>query len=330
MEKKLFGTLESGEAVYKYTIKNAEAEVSIINFGAIITDFTVAGVNVTSGLDTLEEYVLDRFNRGGAIGRVANRIEGATFTMDGAIYMLTENSHGNCLHGGVCFNKSYWRTEEEGEDYVVFSYYSPDGEHGFPAGLLTKIRYTLVGSAVVIEYEAIPEGKTPIALTNHAYFNLSGFSESVDSHKLRVYAERYTEISPVRLPTGNHPDVAGSLFDFREPRAIGPYPEDFMGYDNNFVLCPEIYKEFNGKKVGLAASVTNGRLTLNTYTDQPGMQFYVAFVKGGNAERNSPDVERNSYCFETQTEPNLTKHGFGFYEAGEAYVHTCVYEVVKA
>ncbi len=330
MEKQLYGVLEDGKEVYKATLKNGDASVSIIGFGAIITDFTVYGVNVTSGLDSLEEYVADRQNRGGAIGRVANRIEDATFTMDGAIYMVKETGGGHCLHGGICFNKRVWDITEEGENYVAFTYYSPDGENGFPGGLRTTVRYSLVGTALVIEYSAIPEAKTPIALTNHAYFNLSDFTESIDSHRLTIWAKNYTAINAQRLPTGKRPPVDGTLFDFRTERAIGPLPEDFMGYDNNFVLCPEIYKEFNEKRVGLAASVTNGKLRLNTYTDQPGMQFYVAFSKGGNAGRNSPDVKRNAYCFETQTEPNCVKHGEGFYDAGEEYVHTCVYEVVRA
>ena len=127
--------------------------------------------------------------------------------------------------------------------------------------------------------------------------------------------------------------VKGTAFDFRSPKKIGQdFGKAVDGYDHNFVLCSEIYGEFKEKQVALGASVTNGVLTLNVYTDQPGLQFYT-----GNFLEGAPDfrggvkkIKHGAFCLEAQTEPNCINHGFGFYDAGEVYRQITVYEVKKS
>ena len=332
MEAKLFGRLPTGEEVIVYTLKNEYARLRLMTFGAAIVSFEPYGRSIISGFASLDNYLTDDSHQGGTVGRVANRIEGAEFTMDGAIYMLTANDGDNCLHGGVGFDRRIWDVEEYTDDSILFSYYSPDGEEGFPSGLLVKVRYTLKDAKVIISYEAYPDGKTPVSLTNHAYFNLDGFGGTVYGHTARLYAKSYTEVDTSLIPTGKRLTVFGTEFDFTTPRTIGrDINENFSGYDHSFVLSFEHYREFFGTRVGLAAVVESGGLRLNVYTDQPCLQFYT-----GNFLGTGPDflggikqVKHGAFCLETQTEPNSVKMGAGLFDVGEVYRHTCVYEIEK-
>lgn len=333
MKRELFGIDKSGERVEIVTLTNESAELKIMTRGATIVSFKPYGVDIIGGYDDLADYEADTDSyQGATVGRVANRIEDASFIMDGAFYMVTANDNGNCLHGGKGFSFKNWRLEDLTEDSLTMSYYSPDGEDGFPASLFCKVTFTLRGSAVEIYYQAIPDGKTPVALTNHSYFNLDGFGGLIDNHIATINAESYTEVDERLIPNGNRPSVNGTPFDFRTPKKIG---EDFGakvdGYDHNFIICPELcnYNEEFG--LPMVASVTNGSLTLNVYTDQPGVQFYTGNFLGGEPNFRGGDkrIKHGAFCLETQTEPNCINHGIGFYDLGDIYEHTTVYEVVK-
>ena len=332
MKKELFGSLPDGDDVFIYTLENRDARLRVMSYGAAIVSFSVFGREVVGGFDSVLDYPSDSSYQGATVGRVANRIEDAEFTMDGAIYMLCANDGENCLHGGVGFSKRNWTVEEVSEESILFSYYSPDGEEGFPAGLLTRVRYTLSGTSVIIGYEAMPDGKTPISLTNHSYFNLDGFGSTIYSHKARIYADRYTEVGDTLIPTGVRPEVRGTVFDFTSLKEIGRDIKDgFTGYDHNFILSPEIFREFMGHRLGLGATVENDDLRLKVYTDRPGLQFYTGNFLGDGPDfaGGIPQVRHGAFCLEAQIEPNSVRHGEGFYSAGEKYTHTCVYEIEK-
>ena len=333
MNREIFGTTKSGEKVEIITLSNEFAELKIMTRGATIVSFKPYGKDIIGGYDDIESYEADTGSyQGATVGRVANRIADAEFTMDGAIYMLTANNNGNCLHGGDGFSFKLWKVEEATEDSVTMSYYSPDGEEGFPGGLDVKVKFTLVCSTIVIEYEAIPDGKTPIALTNHSYFNLDGFGGLIDDHVATIYADKYTEVDGKLIPNGIRPEVKGGAYDFTSPKKIGEcFGKEVDGYDHNFILCPKFYAEFNGKDIPLAASVTNGKLNLNVYTDQPGIQFYTGnFLFGEpNFRGGVKRIKHGAFCLEAQTEPNCINHGIGFYDASETYKQITVYEVSK-
>ena len=333
MKREIFGRLEDGEIVEIITLTNDLAEIKIMTRGATIVSFKPFGVDIIGGYDKFEDYIADTGSyQGASVGRVANRIGGASFTMDGAIYMVTANDNGNCLHGGSGFSFKNWRIEDLTEDSVTMSYFSPDGEDGFPSSVFCKVTYTLIGSAIMIYHQAVPDGKTPVALTNHSYFNLDGFGGLIDNHIATINADRYTEVDEKLIPNGNRPYVEGTPFDFRAPKKIG---EDFGnsvdGYDHNFIICPELcdYNEEFG--LPMIASVTNEKLMLNVYTDQPGVQFYTGNFLGGkpNFRGDVKRIKHGAFCLETQTEPNCIKHGIGFYDLGDIYEHTTVYEVIK-
>ena len=332
MKKELFGRLPNGEEVFVYTLENRDASLSVMSYGAAILSFSVFGREIVGGFDSLLDYPSDSSYQGATVGRVANRISDAEFTMDGAIYMLRANDGENCLHGGIGFSKRNFKLEEVNEESVLFSYYSPDGEEGFPAGLMTRVRYTLSGTAVIIGYEAIPEGKTPISLTNHAYFNLDGFGSTIYNHRARIYAESYTEVGDDLIPTGKRPKVRGTVFDFTSPKEIGrDIGDSFSGYDHNFILSPEIFRDFSERRLGLGATVEGEELRLNVYTDRPGLQFYTGnFLGDGPDFRGGiPQIRHGAFCLEAQSEPNSIKRGECFFDEGEKYTHFCVYEIEK-
>lgn len=339
MEKKLFG-IHEGKEIYLYTIKNESCSVDITNYGAALVSFVPYGVDIVGGFDTLEKYIEDKSCQGVTVGRVCNRIENAELHLDGAIYMLTVNDgpRGNCLHGGVGFKCRVWEVEDTTENSVTLSYYSPDGEDGFPSGLFTKVTYTLEGTDLIINYYARPEGTTPIALTNHAFFNLHGdFSRTIFDHTARIYASSYTKVNEKLIPTGERPAVADTPFDFNEPHIIGSrLDENLKSYDHNYILSPREHRVHSGKYLGLGAVVDNGDLELSVYTDQPCVQFYTAGFLGSGKFGDAPafkggvtPVRFGAFCLEAQTEPNCVNRGEAIYDAGQIYTQTTIYSVKK-
>lgn len=328
MKIESFGALKNGAAVHKYTLKNEYIDVVVMDRGATIVSLNVNGRDVVGGFDNISDYEKDSSHQGAVIGRIANRVENAAFEMDGKKYKLPANDGKNCLHGGVGFDYKIWEVAEYSDEKIVFEYTSPDGEEGFPSALTVKVSYVLSGASLIIDYEATPDGKTPVSLTNHAYFNLDGFGGDIKDHSAVIYADSYTEVSESLIPNGNHPSVAGTPFDFKTPRKIGERINgDFDGYDHNYVLTPTVYESFIGKKIGLAAEVSSADLKMKVYTDQPGIQFYTANFLGDGPDFKGgvKQVKHGAFCLEAQTEPNSVNRGIGFYDKGEKYVQTTVY-----
>ena len=340
MDKKLFGILNTGAEVYEYTLKNDVAEVGIITFGAAIRRFNVYGRDIVGGYDTLEGYLCDDSHQGGVIGRVANRVGGARFSMDGVTYNLPKNDGENCLHGGCGFDRRIFEVagfhegdapEGYGKTSLTLTYTSADGEEGFPAEVALAVSYTLIGTELLISYVAISSGKTPIALTNHAYFNLDGLGGDVLDQKIRIYADKYTAVGEDLIPTGATPALAGSVLDLNEWRRIGDGILECGGYDHNYIVKPELKKSYGALSLGLVAEVEGNDLRMRVYTDQPGVQLYTGNFLGG-----APDfkggvkrIKHGALCLETQTAPDCINHGVGFYDEGQIYSHNTVYAVER-
>lgn len=332
MKVQNFGSLPTGEQIYKYTCEGKNCSISVLNFGAILQNFTVFGRSIVGGFDTLDGYLKDDSHQGGIIGRVANRIKDARFEMDGRTYSLTKNDGDNCLHGGVGFDRRVWSVCEHTDNKIMLEYTSASGEEGFPNSLKVRVCYTLLDSGFAIEYSAVPDGKTPISLTNHAYFNLDGFGGTIEEHKVQVFADTYTAVGEDLIPTGERPPVAGTVFDLREPAVIGErLSADFIGYDHNFNLKPTKSGNILGKSLSLAATVENRDLRLLAYTDKPALQLYIGnFLGNGPAFSGGiPQIYHGAMCLETQTEPNSVTRGEGFYESSEEYTHFTAYTVEK-
>ncbi len=330
MNTRVFGTLPTGEKIIEYTVENGRCSLSVMSFGAIVTRFTIDGRDTVGGFDTLAAYLEDDSHQGGLIGRVANRVAGASFVQDGVAYRLPKNDGENCLHGGVGFDRRVWDVTEVSNTRIALEYTSADCEEGFPSELSVRVVYTLLESGFAIEYIAKPKGKTPISLTNHSYFNLEGFGGTVDAHEVKIYADTYTEVDENLIPTGHRPSVSGTVFDLRDYRRLSDcFNDEFIGFDHNFNLTPSVYTELLGQRCALAAEVTGGGYKMSVYTDRPALQFYV-----GNFLGSGPDfrggikqVRHGAMCLEAQTEPNSVNRGEGFYSSGEVYRQFTAYVI---
>jgi aldose 1-epimerase len=272
-------------------------------------------------------------------GRVANRIAGGQFTLEGKSYTLAKNDGPNMLHGGATrsLDKVVWEGKPvktaTGEG-VEFTYTSPDGEEGFPGNLAMKVTYTLSDkNEIRIDYEATTDKATPVNLTNHAYFNLSGHgAATINDHELLILADRYTPVNDVLIPTGDLAPVAGTVFDFRDFHRIGERVEQLndkpgKGYDHNFVLNNQ-----NGT-LALAAQVREPRSgrVLSVFTTEPGIQFYGGnFLNGAKGKGGKTYAHRSGLCLETQHYPNSInepKFPSTVLRPGQKYTHTCVYQI---
>ncbi len=326
MNIRQFGALPSGAEVLQYTLKTEEAEVRILNFGGIITDFIYEGRNIVCGFDTLEDYLLDDSYQGALIGRFANRIAGASFTLNGNAYKIGANEGENSLHGGkVGFNRRIFEVKAATDTSLTLARISPDGEEGYPGNLSVEVTYSLNGSALTIAYSATADADTPVSLTNHSYFNLVGVGTPVLGSLAHINADRYTEVGEDLIPTGSRPPVAGTAYDLRTPRRIG---EKADGYDTNFILN----KSEGETAPTLAATVEDGGLLLSVYTTQPCIQFYTGCVlEGEPAFRGGIAKARyTAFCLETQSEPNAPNRGDAILRAGDTYSHTTTYLIEKA
>ena len=224
IESKLFGFTRSGDPVNEYILSNPGGlSVSVLDYGAIIKNIIVPArrgpVDVVLGHDTIQEYELDTATYCGAfVGRYANRIEGAAFTLNGRTYQLEANNGRNHLHG--CFARKSYSVKAFG-DTLLLEADSPDGEDGFPGNMKIAVRYTLTpDNAFRMDYRVSSDADTIVNLTNHTYFNLNG-GGTVLNQRLKLFASTYLEGNSETCPTGRILPVAGTPMDFTKGKAIG-------------------------------------------------------------------------------------------------------------
>ena len=301
-----------------FTLTNSHGlEVRAIPLGGIIMSLRAPDrrgrlANIVLGFDTPEQYLDNRRYLGAIVGRSANRIARGRFTLDGTPYQLATNGGPNHLHGGVKgFDKVVWTGEpfqDAGTSGVAFTYASRDGEEGYPGNLNVRVTYALnPRNELVVEYSATTDKATPINLTQHSYFNLSGNERDVLGHQLTIEADRYLPVDATQIPTGEIAKVEGTPFDFRKPVAIGARIDDPHeqlriggGYDHTWVLRGGGLAQ-SARALAPAARVVDplsGR-TLDVSTTEPGMQFYSG---------NRLDRPRWALCLETQHFPDSPNH----------------------
>ena len=259
-----FGYTAQGQAVTAYTLENSSGmRAVIIDYGATLQSLQVRNrqgglTDVVLGFDDMAGYEGQDAYLGATIGRMANRVGGAAFSLGGHRYPLFANDGANHLHGGRRgFDKYVWQAET-GEDFVRFSRLSPDGEEGYPGNLQVSVTYRLTGdNALCIHYEALSDRDTIVSLTNHSYFNLNG-GGSVLEQQLQINAQRYSELGAGVLPTGKALPVAGSPFDFRALKPIGQdieaeHPQLALGsgYDHNFILSGPVAAIARSRETGI-------------------------------------------------------------------------------
>ena len=304
VEQADFGRTQDSSEVKLITLRNSKGmSAQIITYGAIIKELHAPDrngnfTNILLTTDSLQKF--QRFNGSAAvIGRVANRIAGAQFELDGTTYKLAANNGKNTIHGGrKGFAQSVWTVEDtrENESSVKLTYLSKDGEEGFPGNLKTSVIYTLTdNNELRIDYEAETDKPTIVNLTNHAYWNLAGGGSCLDN-VLWIPSEKYTPADKDLIPTGEILPLKGTLMDFSQPTRIGDRIEQLKpkmnGYDHNYIRG-------EGKAMKMAARLTepkSGRI-MEVRTTQPAVQLYTGNHLGHTA-----------VCLETQHYPDAIHH----------------------
>jgi aldose 1-epimerase len=315
------GKLPDGSAVEIYTLKSEKIEVQVMNYGGYVLsikvpDRTGKAADVVLGFDDPVGYYAANHAKGNPffgpiVGRYANRVAHAKFSLDGKEYTLTKNDGDNTLHGGPNgFHNQLW-TGHIIPDGVELKYLSKDGEEGYPGNLSVTVKYTLKGNELKIDYSATTDKDTVLNLTNHSYFNLAGQGNgTILGDELKLNASRFTPVDSGLIPTGELKPVAGTPFDFTKPHTVGERINandeqlrlGHNGYDHNFVI------DGGGKELKEAAEVydpASGRV-LTVLTTQPGVQFYTAnFLDGSIKGKGGIAYPRNAaLCLETQHFPD--------------------------
>lgn len=315
--KSLFGTFESKE-VYRFTLTNKKGNsVSVINYGAAIISWLVMdnknmNRDIVAGFKNLEDYLANDVYLGCIVGRYANRIAYGKFTIDGTEYQLACNNGTNHLHGGYTgFDKVIWDSAITGsaKPKLQLSYMSKDGEEGYPGNLNVTVEYTYTDDdELQIEYFAGTDKATPVNLTNHSYFNLTGdLSKTILQHSLHINAGHYTSVNENQIPDGGLTAVDDTVFDFNKLKIISEGLSSIKnGYDHNYVL------KNNSGQLALAALLCDPQkeLQLYVYTTEPGMQFYSGNLLSGSLinRDGKPIAMHTALCLETQHYPDSPNH----------------------
>ena len=331
---KAFGTFE-GKRVDQVTLtSDTGVEVDLISWGVVVRDWRVpvkgAPRSVVLGLESFGDYPVHSPHLGSLAGRVANRIGGASFTLDGKTYSLPANEGRAMLHGGAeGLGRQVWGMDINSTGKAVrFSLTSPDGAMGFPGTLALTATYTLTGNRLKLELAATTDRPTPVSLVQHQYFNLGTGADVLD-HRYWMAAHAYTETGADLVPTGNILEIApGSDRDFSTPRNLRDAGGKPIGYDGNWVL--DAGRDLS-KPVAVVTAPDND-LTLKLWTDRPGLQFYNALttdvkVPGLNGKRYG---QYSGFCLEDQAFPDALNHPHFpniIITPDTPYAHWCEFEI---
>ena len=340
-QKTKFGQL-SDQDIDLYSIQNGSGvEVKISNYGATITSLKVPDKNglleeITCGFDSLAGYFSENYIKnapyfGSTVGRYCSQIKNSTFILNGNSYPLAKNCGENNLHGGkIGFDKKIWQgkwlSTDEGTG-VSMSMQSRHLEEGFPGNVDVEVFFLLNNdNDLMISYQAVPDQDTPIALTNHTYFNLSAFKSSVESHTAQIHAGEKMELDSSGAATGKIINLDGAIDDLRSAMVIGDVHqkmsdgfEHYYLFDNNFSL----------EKVADFCCRDSGR-TLKVFTTEPGMLFYTGKYTSDALQRENGQQfgKFRAFCCETHrfpNGPNLEGSPGSITKAGQKFSSTTIF-----
>jgi aldose 1-epimerase len=329
-----------GKPVDLYTLTNKNGvEIKISNYGGTVTSWVTPDKkgnrsNIILGFDSLSGYLAKPPYFGALIGRYGNRIGKGIFKIDTTTYKLAVNNGVNHLHGGnKGYDKVVWDAvpSTDSTASLKLTYLSKDGEEGYPGNLKITVTYTLTDDdELLIDYSATTDKATPVNLTNHCYFNLTGdVSNTILDHRLQVNADRYTPVDAGLIPTGELKEVKGTPFDFLQQHKIGERIGAVDGgYDHNFVLTRK------GNELELVATLSDslsGR-KLEVFTTEPGLQFYSGNFLDGTFKTpaGKPMLIHTALCLETQhfpDSPNKPAFPSTILKPGEKYHTVTKYKV---
>ncbi len=333
------------ESIKVYTLRCGKIEMVVTNFGCRVMKLFVPDRNgvmgdVVLGYNTIEEYLDNRGERylGAVCGRYANRIAKGHFTIDGVEYSLPINNNGQSLHGGIKgIDSTPWSVVGVSESKIEFRLISPDGEEGYPGELTIDMSYELTeANEFVIKYSATTTKKTHVNLTHHSYFNLRGDGQgTVGDHLIQIFADGFVPVDECCIPYGEVVDVAGTPFDFREPKSVDSdiaanykYLNPNVGYDHCWAINGEVGVL---RRAAVVSDQVSGR-SMEVLTDQAGMQFYGShFFDGSTISKDGRGryISRGAMALETQNYPDAPNQPLfpsSLLTPEEVYTHTCIYK----
>lgn len=306
-----------GKDVHLYTLTNKNGLIlKVTTYGGIVTELHVPDKHgklgdVVLGFDNLDAYLKGHPHFGAIVGRIANRIKAAQFTLEGETYKLAANNGPDHLHGGVkAWDKVIWAAEPSETPMgpaLKLSYTSPDKEEGYPGAVSATVTYTLTNNNEFrVDMTATTDKTTIVNMAHHSYWNLGGHDGGlITDHELWINADRFTPGTPI-IPDGKIKPVAGTPFDFfkltktigKDLKAIGNTP---VGYDNNYVVNGEP----NAMRIVARAKDPQSGRVMIIEADQPGVQFYTGnYMDGSTKGKGMNHVQHSGFCLETQKFPN--------------------------
>lgn len=343
VSKRPYGTTADGTAVDEYTLTAGPYSAKIITYGAAISELIVPDrhgkpTDVVLGFDDMAGWQSKGNPYFGCIvGRVANRVGNARFTLDGKEYKLAANNGPHSLHGGIRgFDKVVWKVEHGVRRLpaeITLTYRSPDGEEGYPGNLTAHVTYRLSANGTLsIEYSAMTDKATPVNLTNHSYFNLNGAKtgSTVLDHSLMLAASRYSPGDDTLIPTGQIAPVDGTPLDFTKPTPIGERIKQIkatpVGYDHNFVLEGAGTRRYQGEAISPKTGIS-----MQFTTTEPAVQLYTGNFLDGTVKGKGGTTypQYGGFCLEAQHYPDsINKPQFPsiVLKPGETYKQTTTYQ----
>ncbi len=320
MDKFAYGSNSVGTEGTVYVLENSNGmKVEVVDYGAVIAKIEVPDkdgnlVDVVLGYDDVKGYEEGTIFLGAPVGRSANRIGSASFTINEVEYNLVKNDNENNLHSGLdYYHLRFWDVKSISDNAITFTLESKDGDQGYPGNVIIDITYTLtVDNELQITYDATTDADTIINLTNHSYFNLDGHaSGDVLAHKIWLDSESFTRADAQAIPTGEIVNVEGTPMDFRDGRVIGAdIDADYeplvfgSGYDHNWILKTDNQYTL----IGSLQSEVSG-IKMEVYTDLPGVQIYTGnFIDNVVGKGDVVYGRRSGVCFETQYYPDAIHH----------------------
>lgn len=338
-----FQTEVNGKQTQLYTLTNANGmEVCITNFGGrivsvMVPDKTGEMKDVVLGFDSIGDYINTPSDFGAAIGRYANRINQGKFVLDGDTVKLPQNNYGHCLHGGPTgWQYQVYTGQQLNDSTLQLTMQSPDGDNNFPGNVTAHVTYTLKSNnSIDIQYDATTDKKTVINMTNHSYFNLSGNPQNtITDNILYVNADSITPVDSTFMTTGEMLALTDNCMDFKNAKPIADaldmnneQVKFGMGIDHNYVLNTK------GNIEEVAAKVTcpSTGITLEVYTNEPGIQVYTGNFLDGTVTGKKGIVynQRAAICLESQhypDSPNKPQWPSVILEPGQTYHSHCIFK----
>ncbi len=334
-----FGQLPDGRAVTAYELGEGDLVATVLDYGGTLQSLKWKGRDMIGGFDTIRDYLQTDGHQGALIGRYANRIKDAKFTLRGVTYTLAKIDGENHRHGGVVgYDKRMWSVQKPSDSTdtdahsLTLTLTDPDGTEGYPGTVQVTVTYTVSENTLSIHYRAVSDQDTPFNMTNHSYFNMNGTDGGpVYDQTLQIFADTVSLVDDWLIPYGSA-RVDGTLFDFRTPKLLSrdlldaedAQMQNGSGLDHNFYINRTRPVSL-GDKTLYEAAVFSGRLaSVTVYTDMPCIQCYAGnFMDGPNPFYGHIKREkRHGLCLETQYAPDGPNRGEAILRAGDVYDHT--------